>query len=49
VFGRAAEVRRRMHDDHQIQQALGLAARAHVPQDLFALAAAAGAPAPKSP
>jgi carboxyl-terminal processing protease len=49
VFGRAAEVRRRMHDDHQIQQALGLAARAHVPQDLFALAAAAGTPAPKSP
>jgi carboxyl-terminal processing protease len=48
VFGRAAEVKRRMHDDHQIQQALELAARARAPEDLFALASA-GTPSAKSP
>jgi carboxyl-terminal processing protease len=37
VFGRPAEVLRRMHDDHQVQQALDLARRARAPQDLFAL------------
>ena len=37
VFGRGAEVLRRMHDDHQVQQALDLARRAREPQDLFAL------------
>jgi carboxyl-terminal processing protease len=40
VFGRPAEFRRRMADDHQIQAALGLARRARTPQDLLALAAA---------
>ncbi len=39
VFGRPAEFRRRMADDHQIQAALGLAHRARSPQDLLALAA----------
>jgi hypothetical protein len=39
VFGRPAEVRRRMRGDHQVQEALGLARRARLPQDLFALAA----------
>jgi carboxyl-terminal processing protease len=48
VFGRAAEVRRRMHDDQQVQQALALGARARTPQDLFALTNT-GAPATKSP
>jgi hypothetical protein len=48
VFGRAAEVKRRMHDDHQIQRALELATRARAPQDLFALTNS-GAPSPKSP
>ncbi len=37
-FGRAAEVRRRMHQDHQVQEATGLARRARSPQDLIALA-----------
>jgi hypothetical protein len=37
VFGRGAEVLRRMHDDHQVQQALDFARRARAPQDLFAL------------
>ncbi len=40
VFGRGAEFRRRMADDHQVQAALGLARRARTPQDLLALAAA---------
>jgi len=40
VFGRAAETRRRMEEDHQVQAALSLARRAKSPQDLFALAAA---------
>jgi carboxyl-terminal processing protease len=48
VFGRAAEVMRRMHDDRQIEQALELAGRARAPQDLFALANS-GAPSTKSP
>ncbi len=38
VFGRPAEVRRRMRVDPQVQEALGLARRARLPQDLFALA-----------
>jgi carboxyl-terminal processing protease len=42
-LGRPAEVRRRMHDDHQIQEALGFARRARVPQDLFALVGTGGA------
>jgi len=41
VFGRGAEFRRRMADDHQVQAALGLARRARSPQDLLALAATA--------
>jgi hypothetical protein len=36
-FGRAAEFRRRMGDDTQIQRALGLATRARSPQDLLAI------------
>jgi carboxyl-terminal processing protease len=39
VFGRAAEFRRRMADDRQVQQALTLAKRAKSPQDLLTLAA----------
>jgi carboxyl-terminal processing protease len=39
VFGRPAEVRRRMADDRQVQQALALARRAKSPHDLLALAA----------
>ena len=39
-FGRTAELRRRMGDDPQIQQALTLARRARTPQELLALAAA---------
>ena len=40
VFGRGPEFRRRMGDDHQVQQALALARRARTPQELLALAAA---------
>lgn len=40
VFGRPAEVRRRMSEDHQVQAALALARRAKSPQDLISLAAA---------
>jgi len=40
TFGRTAELRRRMGDDPQIQQALALARRARTPQELLALAAA---------
>ena len=43
VFGRGAEVLRRMHDDHQVQQALDFARRARAPQDLFALVTPGGA------
>ena len=39
VFDRAAEVRRRMRDDHQVREAVGLARRARTPQDLFAIVA----------
>jgi len=38
VFGRPAEVLRRMHDDRQVQEALTLARRARSPQDLLSLA-----------
>ena len=40
-FGRAAEVRRRMHVDPQVQQAVGLARRARTPQELISLAGTA--------
>lgn len=43
VFGRPAEVLRRMRDDHQVQQALDFARRARAPQDLFALLGSSGA------
>jgi carboxyl-terminal processing protease len=39
VFGRPAEVLRRMRDDHQVQEALTLARRARSPQDLLSLVA----------
>jgi carboxyl-terminal processing protease len=39
VLGREAEVRRRMGDDPQVQQALTLATRARTPGDLIALTA----------
>lgn len=39
VFGRDAEFRRRMTDDHQVQEALALARRARSPQELLTLAA----------
>ena len=48
VFGRPAEVLRRMHDDHQVQEALDLARRARAPQDLFALVGT-GTPQTRSP
>jgi carboxyl-terminal processing protease len=38
VFGRSAEFRRRMGDDHQVKRALSLADRARTPQDLLTLA-----------
>ena len=38
VFGRAAEVRRRLAEDHQVQAALALVRRARSPQDLLTLA-----------
>src|SRR3989454_175476 len=40
AFGRPVESRRRIADDHQVQEALSLARRAKSPQDLLALAAA---------
>jgi len=40
AFGRPAESRRRIADDHQVQEALALARRAKSPQDLLSLAAA---------
>jgi len=40
VFGRPAEVRRRMGEDHQVQAALTLARRARSPEDLLSLATA---------
>lgn len=42
VFGRPAEVRRRMGEDHQVQAALALARRAHSPQELLSLAPGKG-------
>ncbi len=48
VFGRPAEVRRRMADDHQVQAALALARRAKSPQDLLALAAAQAPATPRN-
>ena len=45
-FGRAVESRRRVADDHQVQEALALARRAKSPQDLLALAAALPPPLP---
>ncbi|MGH7537510.1 MAG: S41 family peptidase [Gemmatimonadales bacterium] len=48
VFGRRAEVRRRMRNDRQVQEALALARRARAPQDLFALTAP-GVPSTRSP
>jgi len=46
AFGRAVESRRRVADDHQVQEALTLARRAKSPQDLLALAAALPPPPP---
>jgi len=43
VFGRPAEVLRRMRDDHQVQEALTLVRRARSPQDLLSLAAGSAA------
>jgi carboxyl-terminal processing protease len=40
VFGRSAEVRRRMGEDRQVQAALSLGRRAKSPEDLLAIAAA---------
>jgi carboxyl-terminal processing protease len=48
VFGRPAEVLRRMRDDHQVQEALTLVRRARTPQDLISLASGSTAP-PRSP
>ncbi|HEU5261700.1 MAG TPA: S41 family peptidase [Gemmatimonadales bacterium] len=48
VFGRPAEVRRRMSEDPQVQAALTLARRARSPEDLLALAAARGPATPRN-
>jgi carboxyl-terminal processing protease len=48
VFGRPAEVRRRMDEDHQVQAALTLARRAKSPQDLLSLAAAQAPATPRN-
>jgi carboxyl-terminal processing protease len=48
AFGRTAEFRRRMADDHQIREALALARRAKSPQDLLALGTAHPAAAPRN-
>jgi carboxyl-terminal processing protease len=48
AFGRVAEFRRRMVDDHQIREALALARRAKSPQDLLALGTAHPAAAPRN-
>ncbi len=45
VFGQPAELRRRMHDDRQIQQALALARKAKSPADLLTLVTAPSAAA----
>ncbi len=53
AFGRPVESRRRIADDHQVQEALTLARRAKSPHDLLSLAAALppppGLPAPAAP
>jgi carboxyl-terminal processing protease len=48
LFGRPAEVRRKMAEDRQVQAALGLARRARSPQDLLALAAAQPSASPRN-
>lgn len=48
VFGRPAEVRRRMDEDHQVQAALALARRAKSPQDLLSIAAAQAPATPRN-
>jgi carboxyl-terminal processing protease len=48
AFGRTAEFRRRMADDHQIREALSLAQRAKSPQDLLALGTAHSAASPRN-
>ena len=48
AFGRAAEFRRRMVNDRQIQEALALARRAKSPQDLLALGTAQTAAPPRN-
>jgi hypothetical protein len=47
AFGRTAEFRRRVADDPQVQEALGLIRRARSPQDLLSLAVSR-APASKN-
>jgi carboxyl-terminal processing protease len=47
-FGRTAEFRRRMGDDHQIREALALVRRAKSPQDLVALGTAHSAASPRN-
>jgi hypothetical protein len=48
AFGRTAEFRRRLADDHQIREALALARRAKSPQDLLALGTAHPAASPRN-
>ena len=48
VFGRPAEVRRRVTMDHQVQAALALARRARSPEDLLSLAAAQASTSPRN-
>ncbi len=48
VFGRPAEVRRRMDEDRQVQSALALARRAKSPQDLLAIATAQAPATPRN-
>jgi hypothetical protein len=48
AFGRIAEFRRRMADDHQIRDALALARRAKSPADLLALGGAHPAASPRN-
>jgi carboxyl-terminal processing protease len=48
AFGRTAEFRRRMVDDHQIREALALARRAKSPADLLALGSAHPAVSPRN-
>ena len=48
VFGRPAEVRRLMDEDHQVQAALALARRAKSTQDLLSIAAAQAPATPRN-